>query len=107
MPLEVLQRNIILSRFLLMSKDLYMWRIANKAWFHHDNPTSFALTQLSSVIPNFLLLVRLQAYFTLGGGRTTRGRATLDDIGANIAAGILKVYVLIDMWAVVLEEVSK
>lgn len=43
-----------------MSKDLDMWRIANKAWFHHDNPTSFALTQLSSVIPNFLLLVRLQ-----------------------------------------------
>jgi hypothetical protein len=53
MPLEVLQRNMILSRFLLMSKDLDMWRIANKAWFHYD-------TQLSSVIPNFLLLVRLQ-----------------------------------------------
>jgi hypothetical protein len=53
MPLEVLQRNIILFRFLLVSKDLDMWRIANKAWFHHDNPT---LPNYPQLFPTFSYL---------------------------------------------------
>jgi hypothetical protein len=56
MPLEVLQRNIILFRFLLVSKDFDMWRIANKSLVPPQQPN---LTQLSPVIPTFSY-VRLQ-----------------------------------------------